>query len=33
LREVEGLTGSLTFDLLDSGGKRLAKGKFSRRRG
>jgi ribonuclease R len=33
LREVEGLTGSLTFDLLDSGGKRLAKGKFPRRRG
>lgn len=33
LREVEGLTGSLTFDLLDSGGKRVAKGKFPRRRG
>ncbi|MFM7345758.1 MAG: ribonuclease R [Tagaea sp.] len=33
LREVDGLTGSLTFDLLDSGGKRVAKGKFPRRRG
>ena len=33
LRDVEGLTGSLTFDLLDSGGKRVAKGKFPRRRG
>ncbi|MCM0019183.1 MAG: ribonuclease R [Tagaea sp.] len=32
LREVEALTGSLTFELLDSGGKRVAKGKFPRRR-
>jgi ribonuclease R len=32
LREVDGLTGSLTFELLDSGGKRVAKGKFPRRR-
>ncbi|MFM7346383.1 MAG: S1 RNA-binding domain-containing protein [Tagaea sp.] len=32
LREVDALTGSLTFDLLDSGGRRVAQGKFPRRR-